>query len=132
MCYNACMKTQDARKLPREVQQHNRYQAIRLFQKGIVRKEIAEIYWGDGTGVRNDCQHSRGYAPKGRTPIVEINAKRFSIPLVSAINNQGLVCFMTYKETMAARVLMRFMQRLEKDPGRKVYLILDNLWVHHA
>ena len=23
----------------------------------------AEIYWGDETGVRNQCQHTRGYAP---------------------------------------------------------------------
>lgn len=24
------------------------------------------IYWGDETGLRNDCQHERGYAPKGK------------------------------------------------------------------
>ncbi len=32
---------------------------------------------GDETGIRNDCQHSRGYAPKGKTPIVEINLRGF-------------------------------------------------------
>ena len=37
------MKTIDARKLPTEVQQHNRNQAIRLFQQGKARQEIAEI-----------------------------------------------------------------------------------------
>ncbi|WP_143005563.1 helix-turn-helix domain-containing protein, partial [Desulforhopalus singaporensis] len=37
------MKTTDARNLPREVQQHNRDQAIRLFKAGKSRKEIAEI-----------------------------------------------------------------------------------------
>jgi hypothetical protein len=41
------------------------------------RKEKAEIYWGDETGVRNDCQHNRGYSPKGKIPIVTINAKHF-------------------------------------------------------
>jgi len=50
-------------------------------------KENAEIYWGDETGIRNDCQHSRGYAPKGQTPIVEISAKRFSTNMISAINS---------------------------------------------
>lgn len=39
---------------------------------------------------------------------------------------------MTYKETMTAQVLIRFMKRLIKDAPRKVFLILDNLRVHHA
>ncbi len=96
------------------------------------RKEKAEIYWGDETGVRNDCQHNRGYSPKGKTPIVTINAKRFSINMISAINNRGTVRFMMYEQNMNARVLLRFMMRLIKDAGRKVFLILDNLRVHHA
>jgi transposase len=96
------------------------------------RKENAEIYWGDETGVRNDCQHSRGYAPRGKTPIVEINAKRFSINMISALSNQGLLRFMMYEETMTARVLLRFLKRLIYDAGRKVFLVLDNLRVHHA
>lgn len=94
--------------------------------------ENAEIFWGDETGIRNDCQHSRGYAPKGKTPVVEINAKRFSTNMISAVTNQGAIRFMLYRETMTARVLIRFMKRLIKDSGRKVYLILDNLRVHHA
>jgi hypothetical protein len=55
--------------------------------KKLAKTEGAEIYWGDETEVRNDCQHSRGYAPRGQTPVVEINAKRFSVNMVSAINN---------------------------------------------
>lgn len=100
--------------------------------KKLAKKENAEIYWGDETGVRNDCQHSRGYAPRGRTPIVEITAKRFSVNMVSAINNQGLLRFMIYDSSMTARVIIKFMRRLIKDAGRKVFLILDNLKVHHA
>lgn len=100
--------------------------------KARAKKENAEIYWGDETGVRNDCQHSRGYAPRGKTPVVEINAKRFSLNMISAISNQGLLRFMMYEQTMSARVLIRFMNRLVKDAGRKVFLVLDNLRVHHA
>ena len=69
----------------------------------------AEIYWGDETGIRNDCQHSRGYAPKGRTPVVEINAKRFSTNMISAVNNRGGVRFMMYRENMTAKVLLRLL-----------------------
>ncbi len=98
----------------------------------LAKKDDAEIYWGDETGIRNDCQHSRGYAPKGKTPVVEINAKRFSLNMISAINNQGLVRFMTYEESMTARVLIKFVKRLIKDAKKTVFLILDNLRVHHA
>lgn len=95
-------------------------------------KEGAEIYWGDETRVRNDCQHSRGYAPKGKTPVVDVNAKRFSMNMISAINNRRHVRFMIYKETMTVRVLLKFMKRLIKDANRKIYIVLDNLRVHHA
>jgi len=100
--------------------------------KDRAKKEGAEIYWGDETGVRNDCQHSRGYAPKGKTPVIDVNARRFSLNMISAINNRGHVRFMIYKETMTVRVLLKFMKRLIKDANRKVFLILDNLRVHHA
>ncbi|MEQ1965077.1 transposase [Xenorhabdus khoisanae] len=52
--------------------------------------------------------------------------------MISAINNRGSLRFMLYKETMTARTLLHFFQRLIKEAGRKVYLILDNLRVHHA
>jgi hypothetical protein len=42
------------------------------------KSQNVEIHWGDETGVRNDCQHGRGYAPKGQTPILRKKAKRFS------------------------------------------------------
>jgi transposase len=94
--------------------------------------ENAEIYWGDETGLRNDCQHERGYAPKGKTPVIRLNAKRESINMISAITNQGKVRFRIFEGSMNADVLIEFMMRLLKDAKRKVYLILDNLRVHHA
>ena len=90
------------------------------------------IFWGDETGVSNQCQHIRGYAPKGQTPVVKIQAKRLRTNLISAVNNQGKLRFMIYKESMTATVLIRFLRRLIKDADRKVFLILDNLRVHHA
>ncbi|MFA0813236.1 IS630 family transposase, partial [Microbulbifer epialgicus] len=91
-----------------------------------------EIYWGDETGIRSDCQHERGYAPKGKTPIVKLNAKRTSLNMISAITNQGTVRFQIYEGSMNADRLIDFLKRLIKTAGRKVYLILDNLRVHHA
>jgi len=94
--------------------------------------EGAEIHWGDETGVRSDCQHGRGYAPKGKTPIIRLSAKRASINMISAITNQGKVRFMMYQDSMNAKVLTKFIKQLLKDAERKIFLILDNLRVHHA
>ncbi|WP_422646231.1 transposase [Xenorhabdus nematophila] len=90
------------------------------------------MWWGDETGIKNTCQHGRGFAPKGQTPVVDVSAKRFSLNMIAAIHNRGSVRFMLYRETMTARKLLHFFQRLIKEAGRKVYLILDNLRVHHA
>lgn len=94
--------------------------------------EDAEILWGDETGVRSDCQHGRSYAPAGQTPVQHMPGSRFSTNMISAINNQGKVRFMIYRETMTAQVLIRFLERLCRDAGRKVFLVLDNLRVHHS
>lgn len=96
------------------------------------KKEKAEIYWGDETGVQNEANRVRGYGPKGVTPILTVSAKRAHISMVSAITNEGKVRFMVYRESMTQDKLITFMSRLIRDTGRKVYLILDNLKVHHA
>ena len=39
---------------------------------------------------------------------------------------------MIYDGTMNSDTLIKFLKRLIKDAGRKIYLILDNLRVHHS
>jgi transposase len=96
------------------------------------KKEKAEIYWGDETGVQSDANRLRGYSPVGQTPVVRFTAKRNSVNMISAITNEGKVRFMMYRETMTSTLLIKYMSRLVKDAGRKVFLILDNLRVHHS
>lgn len=100
--------------------------------KSRAKKENAEIFWGDETGLRNNCQHERGYAPKGETPVIKLNANSHSINMISAITNQGKVRFRIFDGTMNADVLINFMMRLVNKSNRKIYLILDNLRVHHC
>jgi transposase len=100
--------------------------------KARAREEDAEIYWGDETGLRNDSQHERGYAPKGKTPVVRLNANRTSTNMISAITNQGKVRFRVFDGSMNADILIDFCKRLIQSAGRKVFLVLDNLRVHHA
>lgn len=94
--------------------------------------EGAVIYWGDETGLRSDCAFGRGFAPAGQTPVAGVPAKRVRAEVISAVSNQGLMRFMIYDGGMNAPRLIRFMQRLIRDSERKVFLILDNLRVHHA
>jgi len=94
--------------------------------------ENAEIHWGDETGIRNTSQYGRSYAPKGKTPVRKIMAKRISLNMISTVTNQGKVRFMTYEGTMNAQRFIVFLKRLIKGSTRKIYLILDNLKVHHS
>jgi len=96
------------------------------------RKEKAEIYWGDETGIQNDANRERGFSPRGTPPTLLVDVKKVRLNMISAISNNGRIRFMLYGKTMTAKVLIGFMMRLVKDAGRKVFLILDNLRVHHS
>ena len=94
--------------------------------------EKTEIYWGGETGMRNDSQQERGYAPKGQVPVIRLDAKRVSINMLSAITNRGKVSFKLFEGSMTADILIDFMRRLIKGAKRKVFLILDNPSACHA
>lgn len=95
--------------------------------------EGAEIHWGDETGVSSVEHYPRGYAPKGKTPVLVLShSKRERVNLISSISNQGKLRFMLYQETFTAKVMIRFLERLIRDSQKKVFLILDNLRVHHS
>ncbi len=51
--------------------------------------------------------------------------------MISSISNQGQGRFMMSREAMHSDLLITFMRRLIKDAGEKVFLLLDNLRVHH-
>lgn len=94
--------------------------------------EGAEIHWGDETGLRSDDVRGRSYAPKGQTPVVRVCSNRESLSLISTVTNQGKVRWMVFGGALNAKILIRFLKRLIQDAQRKVFLILDNLRVHHA
>ena len=59
-------------------------------------------------------------------------AKRFSTNMISTVTNQGKVEFMIYEGTMNADRFITFLNQLIKGKEQKIYLILDNLRVHHS
>ena len=92
----------------------------------------AVIYWGDETGMSNQDQVGRSWAPEGRTPVVARTAKRVTRSMIAAVSNRGLMRFMLYEGALNADRFIAFLRRLTKDAGRKVILIVDNLKVHKA
>ena len=96
------------------------------------KKEDAVIHWGDETGLCNDSYHGRSYAPRGETPAIKLHPRCERVNLISSVTNQGQVRFMVYKNKMNSQTLIRFMRRLIKDSDKKIFLILDNLKVHHS
>ena len=95
--------------------------------------EGAEIFWGDQTGVNNQPSAPRSYAPRGQTPTVRQQAKRFGFSVMSAVTNRGSARWMVYAGALDSARLIEFLVRLVRlAGGRKVYLILDNLRVHHS
>jgi transposase len=94
--------------------------------------EKAEIFFGDETGIQNTANYAKGYAPVGKTPVVEIESKKMKINMLSAVSKSGKLRFVLYKANMNAEKLIDFMRRLVKDTSQKVFLILDNLRVHHS
>jgi len=96
------------------------------------KKEKAEIHWGDETGLCNDSYHGRSFAPRGQTSAIRLHPRCKRINLISTVTNQGKVRFMVYKDRMNSDTMIKFMERLIKNSERKVFLILDNLKVHHS
>ena len=94
--------------------------------------EGAEVHWGDESGLRSDDVRGRGYAPKGETPVIRVNNKRHGLSVISTVTNKGQMRWKIFDGALNAEILIDFLQRLIKGAARKLFLILDNLRVHHA
>ena len=94
--------------------------------------ENADIWWADETSCISLPNTLKGYALKGEKPILEHPARKFRINMISAITNTGKSMFALYDESINTDRFIDFLQRVIDSSKRKVYLIVDNLRVHHA
>jgi transposase len=94
--------------------------------------EGAEIPLGDETGLRSDDVRCRSYAPQGHTPVIRVNSKRHGLSVISTVTNKGQMRWKAFDGALNSDILIDFLERLVKDASRKIYLILDNLRVHHS
>jgi len=96
------------------------------------KKQKAEIHWADETGVSNQANYGRSFAPQGQTPVIPRPAARFTQSMISSVTNQGKLRFMIYDGALKASIFVKFLRRLIKDADRKLFVIVDNLRVHRA
>jgi transposase len=95
--------------------------------------EGGEIHWGDETALVNTDVRGRCYAPAGKTPVTyTVGGTRQKLSMIATVTNQGKTRWMIIDEAFNADKLIEFLEALIKDAGRKVFLILDNLRVHHS
>src|SRR5918911_572586 len=92
----------------------------------------AVIYRGDETGISNQDQVGRSWAPEGRTPVVARTAKRVARSMIAAVSSRGLMRSMLYEGALNADLFLAFLRRLVRDAGREVVLVVDDLKVHEA
>ena len=96
------------------------------------KKEKAEIHWADETGVSNQANYGRSFAPQGETPIIPRPAARFTQSMISSVTNLGTLRFMIYEGALNTAIFLKFLRRLIKGADRKLFVIVDNLRVHRA
>src|ERR1019366_349151 len=95
--------------------------------------EGAEIHWGDETALVNTDVRGRGFAPKGQTPIARVvGGTRQKLSMISTVTNQGKTCWEIIDGNFNHERLIEFLKALIQQAGRKVFLVLDNLGVHHC
>jgi len=96
-------------------------------------EESAEIHWGDETALVNTDVRGRGFAPKGETPVARVvGGTRQKLSMISTVTNQGKTSWMIVDGNFNHERLIEFFEAVIKQTGRKVFLILDNLGVHHC
>ena len=100
--------------------------------KARAQSEGAVIYWGDETAVKEDAHWVRGYAPKGQTPVLTVPARWHSLSMISAISPRGEVQFQIVEGSINSERFIAFLATLVDGAPRKIFLVVDNLRVHHA
>ena len=95
--------------------------------------ENAEIHWADETAVVNTDVRGRSYSPRGITPTTRsVWGARQRFSMISSVNNQGKCHWMIIDGVFNADRLIEFMESLAREVPRKVFLVMDNLKVHHC
>jgi transposase len=100
--------------------------------KAKVKQEDGILYFLDETGIKNNCSSMRVFGPKGVRSTIDLSSQRFSKNVVIALSIHGDVRFMTYNQNMNTDIYIKFLERLLISSKKKIFLVADNMAVHHS
>jgi transposase len=111
-----------------KVRLEKEYPAIKRRAK----RQKAEIYWEDEATIKASDVRGRGYALKGKTPVVRRTAKKENVSMTSAITNRGKLYWKLYDGGINSQKFLEFVKRLTRNKRRKIFLIVDNAKTHRS
>ncbi len=100
--------------------------------QALAKKENAEIWFGDESGLRSDYHAGTTWGVKGHTPVVPHTGNRISMNMLSAVNARGQMRFMVHDGRLNGPVFVEFLQRLVYNATRPIFLILDGHSAHKS
>lgn len=96
------------------------------------KRHNADIYFADEAAFRSDSHSGTTWSPIGVTPEVTEHRGKFGINCVSAVSAKGLLRFKMYDGKMTSTLFVDFLQRLQGDAGKTVFVIVDNATYHRS
>jgi len=96
------------------------------------KKENAEIWFQDESGLRSDHHSGKTWGLKGTRPVVTSTGSRFRINLVSAVNSYGELRFMVTAKNGTTELFIEFLRRLLVGQKKKIILIVDGHPMHRS
>jgi len=95
--------------------------------------EGGEIHWRDVTTLVNTDVHGLSFAPAGKTPVAfVVGVTRKKLSMIATVSIKGEKRWMIIDEAFKPEKLIEFLEALIKDTKKKVFMILNNLRVHHS
>lgn len=96
------------------------------------RAEGATILWGDETAVKEDANWVRGDTPRGELPVLKTPTRWQKLSMISAISARGEIAFQIVEGAINTDRFIAFLALLLQQIEGKIFLVVDNLRVHHA
>ena len=115
---------------PKEVEKWLKYKFSYIKRRA--RKEGAEIFFSDESGLRSDHQAGKTWGKRGQTPVVKKTGKRFGLNMISAISSRGEIRFQVIEGRFNSDRFIKFCKRLISTSEKKVFLIVDGHPAHKS
>ena len=100
--------------------------------QALAKKQNAEIFFQDETGIRSDETVGRTWGRIGKTPVVRTTGKRFSLNVISAVSPGGTLRFMVLRENFNGKRFVDFLKRMLHGAKRKIFLVVDGHPAHRS